>query len=149
MVGPTGLVYDSETDVLYVASTGDNEIFAVRNAGKATQMQSGPGAVIYQDNAHLRGPLGLAFAPNGHLVTSNGDAPTVSPPSTQTLNSEIVEFTKNGKFIAEFSIDSAAGGAFGLSVRRASEVEEAVKRALHAVRQEKRCAVLDVWLPAL
>jgi len=64
----------------------------------------------------LRGPLALAFAPNGHLLTSNGDAPTVTPPSTQTQNSEIVEFTKEGQFIGEFSIDSAAGSAFGIAI---------------------------------
>jgi DNA-binding beta-propeller fold protein YncE len=29
VVGPTGLAYDPATDVLYVASTGDNAIFAV------------------------------------------------------------------------------------------------------------------------
>jgi DNA-binding beta-propeller fold protein YncE len=114
IVGPTGLAYDANADVLYVASTADNEIFAVPHAGTANH-SNGPGTVIYQDNAHLRGPLALAFAPNGDLLTSNGDAPTVSPPSTQTLNSEIVEFTKNGQFIAEFSIDSAAGGAFGIA----------------------------------
>jgi hypothetical protein len=115
IVGPTGLAYDVSADVLYVASTGDNEIFAVPNAGTASH-PNGQGKVIYQDNAHLRGPLGLAFTPNGHLITSNGDAPTVSPPSTQPLNSEIVEFTKQGKFVAEFSIDSANGAAFGIAV---------------------------------
>ena len=73
--------------------------------------------MTYQDNAHLRGPLALAFAPNGHLLTSNGDAPpVVTPPSTQTQNSEIVEFTKGGQFIGEFSIDSAAGSAFGIAI---------------------------------
>jgi hypothetical protein len=30
--------------------------------------------------------------------------------------SEIVEFTKGGKFIGEFSIDSAAGSAFGIAI---------------------------------
>jgi DNA-binding beta-propeller fold protein YncE len=35
VVGPTGLAYDPATDVLYVASTGDNAIFAVAGAGNA------------------------------------------------------------------------------------------------------------------
>jgi hypothetical protein len=115
IVGPTGLAYDAENDTLYVASTADNEIFAVPHAATANQSK-GTGTVAYQDNAHLRGPLALAFAPNGHLLTSNGDAPTVTPPSTQTQNSEIVEFTKGGKFIGEFSIDFAAGSAFGIAI---------------------------------
>jgi len=123
IVGPTGLAYDANADVLYVASTADNEIFAVPHAGAATGSH-GRGTLIYQDNAHLRGPLALAFAPNGDLLTSNGDAPTVSSPmgpSTQPLNSEIVEFTKNGKFIAQFSIDSAAGAAFGIATAPAGD----------------------------
>lgn len=120
IVGPTGLAYNANADVLYVASTADNEIFAVPHAGAATGSH-GRGTLIYQDNAHLRGPLALAFAPNGDLLTSNGDAPSVSPPSTQTLNSEIVEFTKNGKFIAQFSIDSAAGAAFGIATASAGD----------------------------
>jgi hypothetical protein len=32
-VGPTGLAYDARNNILYVASTGDNAVFAVRNAG--------------------------------------------------------------------------------------------------------------------
>ncbi|HEV3063977.1 MAG TPA: hypothetical protein VGX93_01490, partial [Chthoniobacterales bacterium] len=64
IVGPTGLAYDAENDTLYVASTADNEIFAVPHAATANQSK-GTGTVAYQDNAHLRGPLALAFAPNG------------------------------------------------------------------------------------
>jgi hypothetical protein len=41
--------------------------------------------------------------------------------STQTLNSEIVEFTKNGKFVVQFSIDSANGAAFGIATAPAGE----------------------------
>jgi hypothetical protein len=63
--------------------------------------------------AHLRGPLALAFTPNGHLITTNDDA--VNPSATPSQNSEIVEFTKDGSF-AEFSIDSVPGAAFGIAV---------------------------------
>ena len=52
------------------------------------------GGVVYQDNAHLRGPLGLVLAPNGDLITANGDA--VNPDPTQP--SELVEFTPRGQF---------------------------------------------------
>jgi acetolactate synthase I/II/III large subunit len=47
------------------------------------------------------------------------------------------------------AIAAAAGGAFARRVERADEVDEALDRALHAVRQERRCAVLDLWLPHL
>jgi hypothetical protein len=120
VVGPTGLAYDEKTDVLYVASTKDNKIFAVPEAGKSNQ-SNGTGAVIYKDKVHLHGPLALAFAPNGHLVTSNGDAPSVNPPLANQLPSEIVEFTKDGDFIGQLSIDRIAGAAFGIAIVPASE----------------------------
>ncbi|HJS21676.1 MAG TPA: thiamine pyrophosphate-requiring protein [Steroidobacteraceae bacterium] len=45
-------------------------------------------------------------------------------------------------------IAAAAGGAHAEIVRRPDEVEPALERALRAVREEKRCAVIDAWLPA-
>jgi hypothetical protein len=78
VVGPTGLAYDPDADVLYVASTDDNEIFAVKHAATASA-SSGTGAVIYQDQTHLHGPLGLVLAPNGHLISSQGDAINPDP----------------------------------------------------------------------
>lgn len=44
-------------------------------------------------------------------------------------------------------IAAAAGGAWGRRVKTAPEVDEALTEALRVVREEKRCAVLDVWLP--
>ena len=63
-------------------------------------------------NGQLRGPLALVFAPNGDLVTSNGDAVNPDP----NHPSEIVELTKNGRFIAQFNVDAGQGGAFGVGV---------------------------------
>jgi hypothetical protein len=113
VLGPTGLAFDPVTGILYVASTADNAIYAIANAAGASQPQV-KGKIVYMDNAHLRGPLALAFTPNGHLITTNGDA--VNPSPTPSQNSEIVEFTENGNFVAEFSIDSAVGAAFGIAV---------------------------------
>jgi acetolactate synthase I/II/III large subunit len=47
------------------------------------------------------------------------------------------------------AIAAAAGGAFARIVRRPEEVEVAIAEGLRIVREEKRCAVLDVWLPHL
>jgi acetolactate synthase-1/2/3 large subunit len=47
------------------------------------------------------------------------------------------------------AIAVAAGGALGRTLRHAREVEPAIAEALRAVRDEQRCAVLDVWLPPL
>jgi hypothetical protein len=113
VLGPTGLAFDPVTGILYVASTQDNAIYAIENAAFAGTQQ-GTGKRVYKDDKHLRGPLGLAFTPNGHLITTNGDA--VNASLTASQNSEIVEFTKSGTFVAEFSIDSAVGAAFGIAV---------------------------------
>ena len=111
VVGPTGLVYDSSTDTLFVASTVDNAVYSVANAASATTSQ-GVGTVVYKDDQHLHGPVGLAQAPNGDFLVTNGDA--INPDPTQT--SEIVEFTPAGAFVKELSVDSAPGSAFGLAV---------------------------------
>jgi hypothetical protein len=109
ILGPTGLAYDEKMDVLYVASTNDNQIFAIPNAGHRTTRVN-KGNVAFAD-PHLRGPLGLTFAPNGDLLTANGDAVNGDP----SHPSEIVEFTKYGQFVGEFNVDAAQGGAFGIA----------------------------------
>jgi hypothetical protein len=115
-VGPTGLVYDARHDVLYVASTGDNEVFAVPDAGdRPTPPPNGSkGTVIYADDVHLHGALAMAEASNGHLLVSNSDGINADP----NQPSEIVEFTISGQFIGEIAVDAAPGGAFGLSLVR-------------------------------
>ena len=110
-VAPTGAVYDEKRDVLYVASTGDNAVFAIWNASRR-KSEDGLGTVIYQDNTHLHGALGLAAAPNGHLLVTNNDG--INPDPKQP--SEIVEFTKEGEFVKEIPVDPAQGGSFGLAV---------------------------------
>jgi DNA-binding beta-propeller fold protein YncE len=110
VVGPTGLAYDPLKGILYVASTDDNAIFAIKNAG-STSIDQGMGTLIYQDPAHLRGPVGLALGPNGDLFTTNGDAVNGDP----TQPSELIEFTPKGKFVGQLSLDPAQGAAFGLA----------------------------------
>lgn len=133
VVGPTGLAYDAAKDILYVASTSDNEIFAVPHARK-TKSDEGTGALIYQDNAHLHGPLALALDPNGDLITANGDA--VNADASQP--SELVEFTVTGHFLGQFSVDPSLGAAFGLAVESSGSNER-----FAAVDDSTN--VLDIW----
>jgi hypothetical protein len=111
VVAPTGLLYDASLDVLYVASTEDNKIFAVRHAA-STAHDGGTGHLVYEDSTHLHGPLGLAQAPNGDLLVANSDVINSDP----NQPSEIVEFTVSGHFVKQLSVDPAQGGSFGLAV---------------------------------
>ncbi len=111
VVGPTGLAFDPFHDTLYVASTGDNKIFAIGDAGQRNN-SADLGYVVFADQTHLHGPLGLALAPNGNLITANGDA--VNAGGTQN---ELVEFTPQGYLVAQYQMDSGApGSAFGVAL---------------------------------
>jgi len=57
------------------------------------------------------------MAPNGHLLVSNSDGINLD------LNqpSEIVEFTVQGKFIGQLSVDPNAGGAFALNIVKSTD----------------------------
>src|SRR5262252_8933967 len=110
---PTGLVFDPSDDVLYVASTADNAVFAVDDAGERDD-DRGVGRIIYQDPVHLHGALGLAKAPNGHLLVTNNDSTLINFDPNQP--SELVEFTVQGHFVKQISLDPTPGGSFGLAV---------------------------------
>jgi len=110
-LGPSGLAYDAANDILYVASSLDDAVYAIDNAG-SLMSDGGTGKMIYQDNTHLHGPLDLVLAPNGHLIVANSDGMNVDP----NQPSEIVEFTTTGQFVAQFSVDPNNGGAFGINL---------------------------------
>jgi hypothetical protein len=110
VVGPTGLAFDGGSGTLYVASTGDNAIFAIPNAARATTPVR-RGRLVFA-GSRLRGPLALRFAPNGDLLTANGDAVNADTAHP----SEIVEFTPWGQFVRQYDVDASQGGAFGLDV---------------------------------
>lgn len=118
VVGPTGLAFDPVSDALYVASTADNAIYAIDRAERAGT-SSGRGLVVFA-GPQLRGPLALRLAPNGHLLTANGDAFNADP----IHPSEIVEFTKWGRFVHEYNVDASQGGAFGLDTLNADAPRE-------------------------
>ena len=107
--GPTGLAYDAARDILYVASTVDNAIYALADATKVVQ-NGLKGYRIYADSFHLHGALAMVLAPNGNLICSNNDV--INPNAGQP--SELVEFTRGGVFVAEYSVDPNLGGSFGL-----------------------------------
>ncbi len=133
VVGPTGLALDQAADVLYVASTGDNAIYAVQDP--FGQPAEGTGSVLVQDPVHLHGPLGLVRAANGDLITSQGDAVNPDPAHP----SEIVEYTATGRFVDQFSIDPAPGSAFGMALTSS-------RNGFVFAAVDDGTNVLDVWI---
>jgi hypothetical protein len=134
VVGPTGLAFDPTRHLLYVASTDDNAIYSIPNADAAPS-DHGKGALVYSDNAHLRGPVGLVLAPNGNLIATNGDAVNGDP----AFPSEMIEFTPAGQFIAQLSVDlGGQGGAFGL-------VFDSVGNALRFAAVDDVNNTLKIW----
>ena len=98
--------------MLFVASSLDNEVFALPNA-EHTNSSMGTGTLIYNDPVHLHGPLDLVLAPNGDLIVANSDGSNADP----NQPSELVEFTRDGNFVAQFSVDPNNGGAFVVALK--------------------------------
>jgi len=113
VIGPTGLAYDRQSGTLFVASTGDNEVFGIGDAASLSgdQLQ---GYIVVDDQRHLHGPLGLVRTPSGHLIVSNGDAINPDPKHP----SELEEFSAQGEFLASYQVDTVPGAAFGIALAR-------------------------------
>jgi hypothetical protein len=107
LLGPTGLGLGRH-GTLYVAETLTSRIFAIPNAVNRVG-SAGQGALVTK-GGDLNMPLGLAIAPNGHVLTVNGG------------DGRIVETTPAGAQIFSLFLDSSgspagAGALFGLAVK--------------------------------
>jgi hypothetical protein len=104
VIGPTGVGFSPDGN-LYVADTLANRIAAIPDALSRTT-DAGTGETVFEGGA-LNGPLGLAVAPNGHILTVNsGDG-------------NLVEITPDGNQVAVMNIDTTETGAgtlFGLAL---------------------------------
>jgi hypothetical protein len=107
ILGPTGVGLGRD-GTLYVAETLTSRIFAIPNA--VTRPGSAGRGALVTSGRRLNMPLGLAIAPNGHILTVNGG------------NGKIVETTPAGAQIFSRFLDTSgspkgAGALFGLAVR--------------------------------
>jgi hypothetical protein len=109
-LGPSGLAYSWDKDLLYVASSTDNAVYTIPNALEATSPSTG--TLLFSDLTHLHGPVNMLIAPNGNLLISNSDGSNVDTAQP----SEIVEFTRTGTFVNQFSVDPNPGGSFGIGL---------------------------------
>jgi hypothetical protein len=102
VVGPTGVGLGPE-GALYVADTQGNRIAVIPNA-LFRQVPLGRGGITVAKGGFLNGPLGLTIAPNGDIVTANGD------------DGNIVETTPAGAEFQPFETTAGGGGLFGLTL---------------------------------
>ena len=108
VVGPTGLGLSGDT--LYVADSAASRIAAISDALTRTTPASG-GATVTSGGA-VNDPLGLAIAPNGDILTTNGG------------DGNLVETTPAGRQVAVKMLDTSPappgpngnGTLFGLAV---------------------------------
>jgi hypothetical protein len=105
VIGPTGVGLGKD-GTLYVAVTNatDNKIVAIPNA--LTRQTTAFTGVLVTFNGALMGPLGLAIAPNGDIITAN------------SLDGNLVETTPGGQQVAVKTVDTVtgAGSLFGLAI---------------------------------
>jgi hypothetical protein len=105
IVGPTGVGL-AEDGTLYVADTVNSRIAAIVDA--PTRQTTAATGIDVSFGGALNGPLGLAIAPNGHIITANaGDG-------------NLVETTPFGSQIAVKTVETStgAGSLFGIAVAR-------------------------------
>jgi NHL repeat-containing protein len=115
VLGPTGVGLSSN-GTLYVADTVNSRIAAISNALTRTTSAS-TGRTVTTGGA-LNAPLGLTIAPNGDILTVNGN------------NGFMVETTPGGTQVAKKLVDKTvapgsppgAGCLFGLAVRDSNGV---------------------------
>src|SRR5258708_35360818 len=106
LFGPTGLALGSN-ETLYVADSLNNRIAAIPHALESNTTAHTGNTVT--TNGALNDPLGLAIAPNGDILTVNGN------------NGKIVETTPSGTQVANKFLDTSgspkgAVALFGLAI---------------------------------
>ncbi len=108
VIGPTGVAFSFENGTLYVADSLANRIAAIPNALFRTKT-AGTGSTVSKGGA-LNDPLGLSLAPNGDIVTANGnDGNLVDTNPTAHRQVAVVSVDNSGS-------PPGAGALFGLAV---------------------------------
>jgi hypothetical protein len=103
VVGPTGVGLGKH-DVLYVADSNADRIAAIPHALTRNHVLGGGGLTV-SSGGSLNDPLGLAIAPNKHIITVNG------------ADGNAVETTPSGEqVVTKQLVPTGAGDLFGLAV---------------------------------
>ena len=105
VLGPTGVALGSDGTTLYVADTVNSRIAAIPDAPTRSVSLPGGGMTISRGGS-LNAPLGLTTAPNGDLISVEGNSPAA------------VEITPTGQQVDTITLDpfNMPGDLFGLVV---------------------------------
>ena len=115
-------------------------------SGDGSYMFSVPSSVHWMARKYKTPFLQIVYS-NGGWRSPKMSTLAVHPQGYASRANEIgVEFDPAPDHAA---IAAAAGGAFARRIERPEEIEQAIAEALKVVREEKRCAVLDVKIPHL
>ena len=103
VIGPTGVGL-ADDGTLYVADSLHNRIAAIPDA--RTRQTTAHTGIDVSVNGALNDPLGLVVAPNGHIITANGN------------DGNLVETTPTGSQVAVKTAETAtgAGSLFGIAI---------------------------------
>jgi acetolactate synthase-1/2/3 large subunit len=126
--------------------------FKLARPGTEVVTITGDGSYLFSQPSSVHWMARRYATPFLQVVLNNGgwrapklSALTVHPDGSVSKGKDIgVAFTDPPDYSA---IAAAAGGAFARKVNRPDELDGALEAALRAVRDEKRCAVIDVRLP--
>jgi len=102
VLGPTGVALGRD-GTLYVADTVNSRIAAIPDAPFRFFPAMGGGRTVFE-GMPLNAPLGMTLAPNGDILTANGN------------DGNIVETTPRGTSAATVAADPNAGDLFGLTL---------------------------------
>jgi len=122
----------AQPDATVVALTGDGSfMFSVPSSVHwMARRYETPFVTIIFNNRGWKSPKlsALAVHPDGFAARANALDTSFEPAADYV------------------GIAVAAGGAWGRQIRAADEVDEALREAIRVVREERLCAVVDVWL---
>ena len=119
--------YDPERHVWVVDLA--HQIVKFTNDGKKLVMKLGEKGVTGTDKAHFNMPAGLAFLPDGSFYVADG-----------YVNSRIIKFDKNGKYVSEWGSKGSGPGQFDLVHTLTIDIQ---KRIYAGDRKNNRIQVFD------
>jgi peptidylamidoglycolate lyase len=120
--------YDPERHV-WVVDDGRHQVFKFTNDGKALVMALGEAGVPGNDNAHFARPTDIAWLPDGTFFVTDG-----------YINTRVVKFDKNGKFLMTWGTPGKGHGQFDLP--HAIDIDRN-RRLYVADRSNERIQVFD------